>query len=73
MEKQNPNDKENNLDSPINTAHANARNDQSLTNDEDASTDPNDVKTKPSFKENETRAERDNSQESGRFDGNIGI
>ena len=52
------------MDSPINMEDAKKNHGKkSLTNDEDADTDPNDVADKPSFSDNEK----------GKFDGNIGI
>ncbi len=61
---------EKNIDSPINiegTEDENA-NLESLTNDEDASTDPNEVADKPGFRDNENR-----ENNTGRFDGEVGI
>ena len=60
-------DPEMNIDSPHNTA--NTENDfrESLTNDESADTDPNDVKDKPAFKKDGQFNDRT------RFDGEIGI
>jgi hypothetical protein len=74
MEKRNQPEKhyreaEGNLESPVNTKDAhdfNKRND-SLTNDESAETDPNQVGNKASFQETEEKTEED------RFDGEIKI
>jgi len=62
---QNP---ENNIDSPINTTRENSSSKGSLTNDESAETDPNQVPDKPGFKNSEEEI-----NDRGRFDGNIGI
>ncbi|RZJ27923.1 MAG: hypothetical protein EOO48_10890 [Flavobacterium sp.] len=70
MKQDNPTDAQRNLDSPINTKDGNSANQKSLTNDERASADPNAEKTKPTFKENETS---EDAEESGRFDGEVGI
>ncbi len=60
-------DPEMNIDSPYNTEGTEDQYKDSLTNDESADTDPNDVKNKPSFKKDK------NINERGRFDGEIGI
>lgn len=70
MEKtQHPKDKENQIDSPINTQDANSKNGESLTNDESANADPNEAEDKASFSDNDQRKPR----EAGRFDGKIEI
>ncbi len=61
---------EKNIDSPINIQGTEGENAdlESLTNDEDASTDPNDVADKPAFGDNENR-----ENNTGRFDGTVDI
>jgi len=60
------------IDSTVNTDGVNPQqNDgKSKTNDESGDTDPNDVADKPSFSDDKDDR---NSQESGKFDGTIGI
>jgi len=70
QEKESFSSEEKNIDSPINTRNAaGAGSDQSLTQDESADTDPNDVANKASFSDNSDKGKND----TGRFDGNIGI
>ncbi|HEX9979161.1 MAG TPA: hypothetical protein VGB50_01190 [Flavobacterium sp.] len=59
------------FDSPVNTRPAMGENDnlESLTPDEDAGTDPNEVPDKPSF----NRDNEDSQNTTGTFDGEIGI
>jgi hypothetical protein len=68
---ENYNNAQNQIDSPINTKDAgNNEENRSLTNDESADTDPNQVSDKASFEDTE---ENENTNDRGRFDGNIGI
>lgn len=62
---------ENNVDSPINLRGTERENKElnSLTNDEDSATDPNEVKDKAAFGDNNENEENN----TGRFDGTIGI
>ena len=61
---------EGNLDSPVNTKDAHDFNKQSLTNDESANTDPNEVPDKPSFNKDDNPEEKTNKDD---FDGEIKI
>jgi hypothetical protein len=64
---------EKNIDSPINMEPAEGSNEDlhSLTPDEDASVDPNTVEDKPTFKSAAEEENRENN--TGRFDGTVGI
>lgn len=62
-------DAERNIDSPINMRPAEGKNEdlRSLTPDEDSDTNPDQVEDKASF------GDRNRDEETGKFDGEIGI
>lgn len=60
---------EGNLDSPINTKDAHDYSNKSLTNDESAEVDPDEVPDKPSFHPDEDESKTDEDK----FDGEIKI
>lgn len=61
---------EKNIDSPINMEGTEGKNEElnSLTPDEDASVDPNEVADKPTFRSSESK-----ENNTGKFDGTVGI